>query len=301
MKKTCLPYWMLFLLMLHVVVYASAQAVENVSYRINTVKELHEFFKYSEDRIPLVCGHRGGARKGLPENSIATFERTLQEVPVFLEIDPRLTKDSVVVVLHDATLDRTTTGSGKLSDYTYEELQSFFLKDKQGNVTSYKVHKLEEVIQWARNRTVLMLDKKDVPLPMLYDIIDRNNAESYVIVSVYSVEEAHFYHDLNKDLMLEAFITSEKRLMQYDESGIPWNNIIAYVGQPKNKSLYNKIHQRGSMVMVFTSRVQDKIESKKERQKAYKEIIQNGADILLSDRPVEAVQAVKELSSQHSK
>ncbi len=300
MNKTYLLYWILWFSLLHTIAGVNAQTVENASFHINTVKELHEFFNYTEDRIPLVCGHRGGADKGLPENAIATFEHTLAQQPVFFEVDPRLTKDSIVVVMHDATLNRTTTGTGKLSDYTYEEIQTLFLKDKAGDVTPYKIHTLEEVIQWARGKTVLMLDKKDVPLPMLYDIIHRNKAESYVIISVYSVEEANFYHTRNKDLLLEAFITSEKRLALYDESDIAWSSIVAYVSQPKSKALYDEIHKRGAMVMVYTGPVYDKIPHADQRQKAYREIINNGADILLSDRPVEAAQAVRELWPQKS-
>jgi len=300
MYTTYLPYGIFGLLLLIGSSHTKSQTAGDTGCRIHSVADLHEFFQYSEDRIPLVCGHRGGAGAGLPENATATFEHTLSQETVFFEVDPRLTKDSVIVVLHDATLDRTTTGQGKLSDYTYEEVQALFLKDADGRATSYKVPLLEDVIQWARGKTVLMLDKKDVPLPMLYDVITKNRAESYVIVSAYSVEEAKFYHDRNKDIMIEAFITSHKRFEQYDESGISWKNIIAYVSQPKSKDLYDKIHERGAMVMVYTARVFDKLPDKAQRGDAYREIIANGADILLSDRPVEAAQAIKGLWPKES-
>ncbi len=75
---------------------------------------------------------------GFPENCIESFEKTLSDMPSFFEIDPRMTKDSVIVLMHDATIDRTTTGKGKVSDYTYEELQRFNLVDRQGTVTPYK-------------------------------------------------------------------------------------------------------------------------------------------------------------------
>ena len=290
-----LPYRITVLLLISSICAVQSQTVRDKVFRMNTAKDLHEFFQYTEDRIPLVCGHRGGAKAGLPENAIATFEHTLSQQPVFFEIDPRLTKDSVIVVLHDATLDRTTTGHGKLSDYTYKEVQSLFLKDANGEPTDYKVPLLEDVIKWARGKTILMLDKKDVPLPVLYDVITRNKAESYVIVSAYSVEEAKFYHERNKDIMIEAFITSHKRLAECDESGVSWKNIIAYVGQPKSKDLYDQIHERGAMIMVFTSKVYDKLKDKEERRSAYRKIIDDGADLLLSDRPIEAADALRKL------
>lgn len=58
--------------------------------------------------------HRGGARKGFPVNCLPTFASTLNEVHTLLEIDPPYTKDSA----HDPTLDRTSTGHGRVSDHT---------------------------------------------------------------------------------------------------------------------------------------------------------------------------------------
>jgi len=79
---------------------------------------LHEYFSYLGNDVPLISGHRGGTTKGFPENCIAAFENTLRYTPAFFEIDPRLTKDSVIVLMHDPTLERTTNGSGKVSDFT---------------------------------------------------------------------------------------------------------------------------------------------------------------------------------------
>ncbi len=272
-----------------------AQSAQDRDYRTNTVQDLHAFFRHTDDRIPLVCGHRGGASVGYTENAIETFTYTLSQGNLFFEVDPRLTKDSVIVLLHDATLDRTTTGHGRLSDYTYEEIKTLFLKDAEGNVTTYKIPLLEDAIKWAKGKTFLMLDRKDVPLPMLYDVITRNNAESYVIVSAYTLEEAKFYHERDKDIMIEAFITNHKKFVEYEESGISWKNIIAYMGQPKSKTLYDKIHEKGSMIIVHMGKVFDKLPDKDKRKEAYREIIDSGVDILLSDRPVESAQLVKEI------
>src|SRR5690606_30935720 len=121
--------------------------------------------------------------QGLPENSIAGMEGGLRHTPAFFEIDPRLTKDSVIVLMHDATLDRTTNGTGKLADYTWAEVQQLRLKDRDGNVTSYGIPTLDEVIEWARGKTVLNLDQKDVPIELSAEIIRKHNAYSFVMVT----------------------------------------------------------------------------------------------------------------------
>ena len=72
---------------------------------------------------------------GYPANCNESFEKTLSMMPSFFEIDPRLTKDSVIVLMHDATIDRTTDGTGRVSDYTYAALRRFRLRAREGNLT----------------------------------------------------------------------------------------------------------------------------------------------------------------------
>ncbi|HMR20276.1 MAG TPA: glycerophosphodiester phosphodiesterase family protein, partial [Sphingobacterium sp.] len=154
---------------------------------------LYDFYSYREGAAPIVQGHRGTRENGLPENSIAALEYVLQQMPAVFEIDPRLTKDSVIIVFHDATLDRTTNGTGKVIDHTWEELQQLNLKNKNGEVTEHKIPTLAEVFEWAKGKTALLLDKKDVPLKMIADIIREHDANNYVVSLVRSPEDAAFY------------------------------------------------------------------------------------------------------------
>jgi glycerophosphoryl diester phosphodiesterase len=91
---------------------------------VSNSEELHNFFRYTPDRIPFISSHRGGPKKGLPENCIATFENTLQHTWSIFEIDPHYTKDSAIVLMHDPTLNRTSNGQGKVSDYTLAEIRN---------------------------------------------------------------------------------------------------------------------------------------------------------------------------------
>jgi glycerophosphoryl diester phosphodiesterase len=98
--------------------FSSAQKAALHTFKLRNAGELKELLSYSEARVPLISAHRGGPRKGFPENCIATFENTLRHTHALLEVDPRYTKDGVIVLMHDATLERTTTGAGKVSDHT---------------------------------------------------------------------------------------------------------------------------------------------------------------------------------------
>ncbi|MBO9634947.1 MAG: glycerophosphodiester phosphodiesterase family protein [Chitinophagaceae bacterium] len=264
--------------------------------KVKSSSDLHSFFAYSGNGNKIISGHRGSYLSGYPENSIETFEYVLKHTPAFFEIDPRLTKDSVIVLLHDATLDRTTTGTGKLSDYTWEEVQKFRLKDKDGKVTAYRIPTLQEAIDWARGKTVLNLDKKDVPMPMIAALIKKNKAGHFVMLTVHNATQAKFYFDKDPGCTMSAFVKTEEAMKEYEAAGIPWKNMIAYIGsenKPANKTMFDLLHAKGVMCMISAAPVYDKLATAEERAAAYRDIFKEGADILESDLPVEVAEAIR--------
>lgn len=285
---------LLSLLMLFTASFVNGQKLHTINPADE--KELHAFFKHDRKNVPIISGHRGTAIKGYPENSIEAMEYVLKHTPAFFEIDPRLTKDSVIVLLHDATLDRTTTGKGKLSDYNWEEIKQLRLKDIEGNITPYRIPTLAEAIEWARGKTVLNLDKKDVPLQMTADIIRKHKAGAFVMVTVHNAAQAKFFYDDDNRRMMSAHVKTEKAFKEYDSSGVPWGNMIAYIGsenKPENQQMFKLLHHRGVMCMISAAPVYDKLQTMEERAAAYRETFVQGADILESDLPVEVAAALK--------
>jgi glycerophosphoryl diester phosphodiesterase len=94
---------------------------------------------------PLVAAHRGGALLW-PENSLTAFRRALALGVDFLETDVHLTADGEVIVLHDPTLDRTTTGSGPAVSRTRRELADVRLKGPDGAATAESVPTLAALL-----------------------------------------------------------------------------------------------------------------------------------------------------------
>lgn len=111
---------------------------------------------------PLVIAHRGSSSSA-PENTFAAFSRALEDGADAIECDIRLTKDNRVVVIHDATVKRTTNGRGYVRDYTLEELQrldagSWFDRRFAGE----RVPTLEEVLQLIDGTKGLNIEIKPV-------------------------------------------------------------------------------------------------------------------------------------------
>lgn len=109
---------------------------------------------------PLVAAHRGGALLW-PENSLLAFRQALALDVDYLECDVHLTADGEVVVLHDPTLDRTTTGRGAVREATASALARLKLKARDGSVTGEPIPTLAALLDLlAPGRAELLLEIK---------------------------------------------------------------------------------------------------------------------------------------------
>lgn len=107
------------------------------------------------------CGHRGHSI-GAPENTLAALEATLAHGGTTAEIDVMLSADDQIVLMHDLTLERTTSGSGLVEAHTLEQLRSL----EAGawfdpRFAGTRVPTLEEVISWAKGKLGLVVEIKE--------------------------------------------------------------------------------------------------------------------------------------------
>jgi len=96
----------------------------------------------------LVAAHRGGALLW-PENSLLAFRNAAGLDVDYLELDVHLSRDGELVVIHDPTLERTTTGTGAVRDRTLADLRTLRLKDRSGVVTEEPIPTFDEVAALA--------------------------------------------------------------------------------------------------------------------------------------------------------
>lgn len=263
------------------------------NFNIHSLDDLYDFLTYREDRYPLVSAHRGGDTDGYPENAIETFAHWANKFPLIIECDIRMSKDSVLVLMHDETLDRTSNGTGKVSDYTLSELKELILKDPNGEATKFKIPTLEEALYWGKGKVLFTLDvKQNVPYTLLSKVIQLTNAQASVVVITYNANQASALHRVNPDLMISASVKSQKDIIKLAELGIPDNKLVAFVGtaQPK-KELVEALHAHGIKTILGTMGNLDKQAQSKGYQ-VYAEYIENGADILSTDRAADAQKAL---------
>lgn len=270
---------------------------DSTKYHVLTVKkkeDLHAIFRYAGQRPWFVSAHRGGSLPGFPENCIATFENTLKSTFAIMEIDPRYTKDSLMVLHHDPTLGRTVDATGPVINYTLAELQKMNLKDSGGKVTSLHMPSFDEVLEWAKGKTILVIDQKDVSAKDRLRKAEEHNCVQNVVLIVYSFEDAKLCYKLNKDVMMEVMIPSAEKVIEFDRTGVPWKNVVAFVGHqiPDDPKLFEMIHQRGSLCMAGSSRNTDlkflnrQVEDIRSLESEYRNFFIKGVDIIETDIPV---------------
>ncbi len=128
------------------------------------VDEIIETFHDASDPRILIMAHRGGYLEEpvLPENSIPAIERALAAGMDIIETDFYLTSDGHMVAMHDWSLDRTTDGTGAVSDHTLAEVQQLRLRLPDGTLTDEYPPSLEEVVALVKGRAMLILDKVNV-------------------------------------------------------------------------------------------------------------------------------------------
>ena len=118
---------------------------------------LKEVLNPKSQRV-LVTAHRGDWRN-TPENSIQALKNCIAMGVDIMELDLKKTKDGHLVIMHDQTIDRTTTGKGDVSDYTLAEIKTFFLRSGSGHPTKHHVPTFIEILAIAKDKIIIDVDK----------------------------------------------------------------------------------------------------------------------------------------------
>ncbi|HEY1054024.1 MAG TPA: glycerophosphodiester phosphodiesterase family protein, partial [Emticicia sp.] len=216
------------------------------------------------------------------------------KIPTIIECDIEITKDSVLMMMHDNSLDRTTTGKGKIIDQKWDEFKDVKLKDNAGTVTNFKVPTLEEVIKWGKNKVIYTLDvKRNTPYEKVVAMVQKLHAENYCVIITYDVNQAKKVYELDPNLMISVTIRDLKEYERHQQAGIPDKNMVAFIGtREPNKEFNEFLHKKGICTILGTLGNLDKMAIAK-GDHIYKGFVNNGADILSTDRMIEAYEAIK--------
>lgn len=249
----------------------------------------------------VVACHRGDWRN-YPENSIPAIESIIRMGADIMELDLKLTKDSVLVLSHDWTIDRCTTGKGRVSDYTLDELKQFRLRRAHGVATdSLHICTLREALECCKDRICVNVDQGYEYYDMVLAITEELGVTDQILIkgkhSVASVAEKMAAHEHNMMYMPIIDIQKEqgqKLFQEYmDTKTVPlayevcWKKLT-----PEVSDCFKKVVESGSKLWVNTIwgslcgyLDDDKALDCGDPAEVYDQVIALGASIIQTDRP----------------
>ena len=245
-----------------------------------------------------VIAHRGGANLA-PENTRAAFIEAMKFDVDMIEIDVEQTLDSIIVVIHDRTVDRTTNGKGYVDSLTYNYISSLdagsWYNSKYSNE---KIMTLDEVLELLNGRVTLLIEIKEGSerYPGIEkrtaEAIQRFNAYSWTIVQSFNEKAIKRISELDPNIETyyllgknypEYFLDLRKRIetnqpAQFSYEGIAIHHSIV------RPTMIDSIKSLG--IRVFTWTVNDINDMQK--------MIESGVDGIITDSPDKLIDLLQE-------
>ena len=160
-----------------------------------------------------ICAHRG-YWKDAPENSVKAVTLAIENQIDMIELDVRTSKDGEMVLMHDATIERTTNGTGKVSELNYKELLSYNLYH-DGVLTEEKIPLFKDILLAARGKIYIDIDVKISDYKAVYNLVKRYGMLSQVLFTVYDVSTARKVINLDRNAILLPVIYEMQDMENY--------------------------------------------------------------------------------------
>ena len=243
----------------------------------------------------LVSGHRGIKNHDeLPENCLETFMKLKSKGNMIMECDVLMTRDSVLILMHDNTLDRTTTGNGVVLEKDWLDMAKHRLTTSNGE-TVFNIPRFIEILEWAvESKTILSVDiKRSVPVELVIDLIRQVNATEYCMLISYTLKQAEKVYRLAPEFMQSVSIRNLEEHHRWRQSMIPPSRTIAFTGTRRSPAaLYQKLHADG-VACIFGTLGNIDAQAASQGDEIYMELIEEGVDIFATDRPLALLKILK--------
>lgn len=272
-------------------------------------KIVEEIRNPKSKNVLVVC-HRGDWRN-FPENSIPAIESVIEMGADVVELDIQLTKDSVLVLMHDGTIDRCTTGKGRVADLTYEELQKFYMKTAHGTRCSLdlKVPTLREALEVCKDRIVINIDKGYNHYGLVLALAEEMGMTEQILIkgssSLASIREKMAANEQNLLYMPIITPTNAKSMALFEEYIADDEPQLAYEicwGEytPEVESAMQRLIADGSKLWVnslwnsLCGGLSDDVAWVTSADEVYGKLVDMGATMIQTDRPEYLLEYLRE-------
>lgn len=248
----------------------------------------------------VISAHRAQSADDHAENSVAAIEATGRAIPgVMLEIDAALTRDGALVLMHDETMERTSTGRGKVADLTLAEVRAARLTATNGRVTDAPPPTLREALDAAgRVRAIASIDLKPaneadtmtLARAVIAEVRAADAADRTILIT-YSAETARAVAALAPEMMISAGLSDLGGL-----EGLNSPQILAWTGSREPRpALWQALGEAGVEAQFGTlgpagRRLDDQYAADGDVSE-YRDLVRQGVVVIATDAPL-AVKSV---------
>lgn len=238
----------------------------------------------------LVAAHRG-AHKVYPENSIKAIQEAIRLGVDIVEIDVKVSRDGIPFLMHDAKLDRTTTGKGDPEVMSWEELQQLFIIDK-GRRTSLKIPSLEDALTAAGNRIMVDLDIKTERIDEVLKVVRKVDAKELVLFFDSDYSLLSRIQQSDKDYMI---MPRAHSLEQADSLIAVFDPPVVHI----DFSFYTDecvqmVQSSFARIWINALGDLDEAIAKGKERHALRKLLEHGANVIQTDEPQLLLKALRE-------
>ncbi|MDF2686158.1 MAG: glycerophosphoryl diester phosphodiesterase [Clostridia bacterium] len=241
----------------------------------------------------MVAAHRG-YRSEYPENTMLAFEKAMKLDVDMIEYDLHITKDGKLVIIHDSSLERTTTGKGKVSDYNYEELRKFDAGAKLYPVfVGQKIPLHEEFLELAAPSKLLfnveikdyypVVDNKHPTVDLAIKQLDHYGILDRCVLACFDGKILKYIHK-KYGIRCQGFVKESFQNYEEGEDGTYSHmySVGLHVGQVSSERV-NEFKTRGIRPWSWCADTEDMV----------KESIENGIELMTCNDPIPAINYLK--------
>ncbi len=150
----------------------------------------------------IVVAHRGD-HVIYPENTLAAYQEAIKNGADYVEIDLRTTKDSALVSMHDATVNRMTNGKGAIKDMTLAEIEQLQVKSRDSlDKTIYHIPTFEQIINLCKDKIYIYIDFKNASAAATYAVLKKYGMEKQVLVYINGIQQLIDWKHIAPDMPL---------------------------------------------------------------------------------------------------
>lgn len=242
-----------------------------------------------------IAGHRGGYYFDYPESSLSLLNyiaKQFQRDTIIAEIDLRKSRDGTIYIMHDETVDRTTTGTGKLDQLDDNYLDSLYLKKENGEITKKRVPTFEEVLTYIKKKNInLMLDIKTPIHAEAYELVKKHKLEDRMLTLTFNMDLTKKVAALSNQISLSALIESENDWQQFIDVPMTAGKKIAYINMKTPATIIQDMKRNKIKIMADVSEALRNSGKPLDQIGYQNKVNDQSLDILITDFPIEARKA----------